>query len=554
MTEIGRADAPAPGNGPWRRCAGSKFMRAPYSRTLSDLIDELADRHGDAVAVIDRDETISFAELNRRSLCVAGALRACGIRRGDRVATLMPNRVEWLVSCFAAAYAGATLVPFSTWSTAEELAWLLADSEARILLCANRFGDREFGATTAALFSGASIPHWQHLVIVGGDAPGGTLRFADMLAAPPIDRMPPGEGPSAMDVALLLYTSGSSSRPKGVQMRHHGMIENGFNIGERQGLVAGDRVFLSVPLFWAYGGVNAMPAALTHGAALVLQERFEPRAALDLLERHACTAIYTLPGMTRALLDQPGFAPERTASLSKGLTIGTPQDVTAAVELGVENICNIYGSSETYGNCCVTWSHWPLERRAGCQGEPLPGMEMRIVDLESGRKLPPGETGAVEVRGMVTPGYAGESARLNETAFTPDGFFRMGDLGMIQADGTFAFVGRHSEMIKTGGINVSPVEIEEVLLRHPAVGEAGVVGAPDPVKGERIVAFVVPRPGATPDGAVLAAHCRRLMSSYKVPDLFVIQGSLPTTATGKLMRRDLRTLAEAALPKAAANG
>src|SRR5262249_5599219 len=160
------------------------------------------------------------------------------------------------------------------------------------------------------------------------------------------------------------YTSGSSARPKAVPLRHYGLIENGFAIGERMGLTASDRVFVAVPLFWAYGAVNALPATLTHGGTMVLQAAFEPVEALELIERHCCTATYTLPNMTAALLEAEEFGPPRVESLRTGLTLGSAAEVVRAAEgLGAERICNIYGGTETYGNCCVTPSEWPLARR-----------------------------------------------------------------------------------------------------------------------------------------------------------------------------------------------
>jgi len=349
---------------------------------------------------------------------------------------------------------------------------------------------------------------------------------------------------STADALVVLYTSDSSSRPKAVPLDHFGVIENGFNIGERQGLCPGDRVLVSVPLFWSYGAVNALPATITHGATLVLQGRFEPGEALDLIERQRCTAIYTLPAMTSALLAHPLFETSRTQSLRTGVTIGSPQDViNAAQKLGAAEICNIYGSTETYGNCCVTPHHWPLDKRASCQGPPLPGVHLRIRDADTGEVCPPGKPGLVEVRGYLTRGYAGDSARHNGEVFTADGYFKTGDLGTLAQDYAFLFAGRDSEMIKRSGINVSPAEVEEILQQHPLVGLAGVTGAAHPVKGEIIVAFVVAKPGAALHVDALLGHCRTKLSSYKIPDQVRLCESLPLTPTGKLMRRDLKALA-----------
>ncbi len=324
-------------------------------------------------------------------------------------------------------------------------------------------------------------------------------------------------------------------------LAQYGIVENGFHIGERMGLTPADRVLVAPPLFWSYGSANAMSATLTHGAALVLQSRFEPGEALALIERHRCTALYTLPAMTSALLAHPDFSLARTSSLRTGLTIGSPQDIiTAAERLGVAEICNIYGQTESYGNCCVTPHDWSLADRAACQGPPLPGVTIRIVDSDTGALCSSGEDGMIEVSGYILRSYLGASTYQNADAITEDGFFRTGDFGHLTDAGNLVFAGRTTEMVKKGGINISPAEVEDVLLRHPAVALVGVVGVPDPVQGEILAAYVVPRPGMTPTAAELIAHCKALASRYKVPDRIELRTALPVTVTGKLIRRELK--------------
>ena len=500
-------------------------MTPPFSRTLPALLDEQAFLHGDAIAVIADGREHSYTELADRAGQVAASLRANGIRRGDRVAIFLGNGIEWLEICLGALATGAVVVPISTWSKPAELEYILSDADAKILFASTTIGNENFAPTLHALRQ--RLPALQSLVIVG-ETPTDfdCLRYADLFRGASID-LPPGDGPSAADDALILYTSGSTSKPKAVRLAHYGLIENGFNIGERMGLGPTDRVFASVPLFWAYGSANALPATFSHGATLVLQDRFEPGEALSLIERHHCTAIYTLPTMTNALIQHRDFSPQRTSSLRTGLTIGTAQDVVDAANiLGVRDICNIYGSSETYGNCCITPSDWPLERRAACQGPPLPGVSLRLVDQE------------IQVRGYLMPGYGGQSAVHNAAVFTSDGWYRTGDRGQLTDDGDVVFVGRNSEMIKRAGINVSPAEVEDVLARHDGVFQAGVVGIPDAAKGEAIIAFVVAAAGVSE--ADLIAHCRRVASTYKVPDRIEFCDALPITATGKLLRQSLK--------------
>lgn len=520
-------------------------MNAPFSRTLGELLFEQAARYGDHPAIIEGERVVSYHDLLARARRVAGWMEAHGIVRGDRVGLLMNNRIEWVETFFGISMLGAVVVAFSTWSKQDELDYLFADSGIRALVTLAHFAGQDFAADVRGI--AAHTPALRDIVVLGGDPAPGWTAYATMLQADPLPApLPPGDGARARDDAIVIYTSGSSSRPKSVPLAHDGIIENGFNIGERQGYTPADRVLLPPPLFWSYGSANAMSAVLTHGATLVPMARFEPGEALDLIERHHCTALYTLPAITSALISHPAFSRDRTSSLRTGLTIGAPQDVmTAAQVLGAAEICNVYGQTESYGNCCVTWHHWPLEKRAACQGPPLPGVTIRIVDAETDTELPAGTPGLIEVRGYVMRGYIGASEAQNEAALTPDGFFRTGDMGQMSPDGTMQFIGRTTEMIKKGGINISPAEVEDVLMRHPGVALAGVCGVPDRLQGELLAAFVIPAPGSAVTPEDLVTHCKTIASRYKVPDFVVLRDTLPVTVTGKLMRRELKPMAAA---------
>jgi len=510
-------------------------MLPPYSRSLADLVFEQAERYGSHPAVIAGGRVLSYADLADRASRVAEALRQRGIGRGDRVGLLINNRAEWVEAFFGVMIAGAAVAAFSTWSTADELDWLIGDSGISLLIAVDRFADNDYAAHTQAL--AGKHPGLRETVLLSG--------FSVLTGGAPASRLDPGIGSGAADAAIYIYTSGSSSRPKSVPLTHVGIIENGFNIGQRQGYTPDDRVLLAPPLFWSYGSANAMSAALTHGATLVLQGKFDPGEAISLIEQHGCTAMYTLPAMTNAVVSHPSFAPDRVQTLRTGLTIGAPQDVlTAARVLGAYEMCNVYGQTESYGNCAVTPHDWPLEQRAACQGPPLPGVEIRIVDAD-GAVVATGEEGFIEVRGYVMHGYTGASAEQTEAVMTEDGFFRTGDMGRLLEDGAISFSGRISEMIKKGGINISPAEVEDVLMRHEGVALAGVVGVTDALQGQLLAAFVVPRAGFSLSGEALAAHCRALASRYKVPDFIEFRTELPVTVTGKLMRRELKSMAEA---------
>lgn len=524
-------------------------MRLPP--TAPALLQHLGEEFGQEEALVTGGRRWTHAELADQARQTAAGLRALGVDRSTTVGLLCTNRPEWLHTLFAAGWCGATVVCFNTWVGTWDLDFLLGHAGVDTLVTLDRFRSNRFVDSLSELvpelltaepdeWRSQRYPKLRTVVVVGQESPPGALRWADLV------ELGSGEGPvgppaaASEQAAVVLYTSGSTARPKGVPLIHRDFVENGFQIGERMGLGPLDRVWVSVPLFWSYGSANALMASLTHRSTVLLQEAFEPQEALDVLSAERATAGYFLPHITRALVGLPGFDATRLGALRTGLTIGLPDDLRLAADrLGVRGICNIYGSTETYGNCCVTPWTAPLEKRLHAQGPPLPGMEVRVVGPD-GTPVSTGEEGAIVVGGRVTPGYVGDDD-LNARSFTADGFFRTGDVGHLDDDGWLVFGARESEMIKTGGINVAPAEVEEFLSRHPDVLHVGVTGSPDPVLGERVVAFVVAREGL--DEETLRAHCLGQIASFKLPDRFVFLPSLPTTVTGKLNRRALADLA-----------
>jgi fatty-acyl-CoA synthase len=297
-----------------------------------------------------------------------------------------------------------------------------------------------------------------------------------------------------------------------------------------------------VPLFWSFGSANAFPALATHGGSIVLQESFEPGEALALLDEQRCSVYYGMANMARAMLEHPDRRRRALAAMRTGLTIGLPEDLQMTMEaVAARELCNVYGSTETYGNCAVTDAHDDRARRLAPQGRPLPGMAIRVVDPESGRPLAPGEVGEFRVKGHVTPGYY-EDAAQTRAAFDGDGYFVTGDLGLVGDDGRLRFRGRLKEMIKTAGMNVAPLEVEAVLLTHAAVKQAYVVGVPDRARGEVVVAAVELHDGAPASAEALAAFCRERLAGYKVPARFVFRTAeeFPRTPTGKVQKPRLR--------------
>jgi fatty-acyl-CoA synthase len=510
-----------------------------------------------AEAVVFRGERLSYAALRHHADATARALLALGVGRGDRVALLLPNRPEWLVAAFAAAKLGAVTVPLSTFSAPREIAWTLEQARPRVLVTVDGFRGRDYLGALAALCPelgraapGAlrceRLPELAAVVTVGPRRHDGCRPWHELagLAAEvrpaALAAAQAAVGPD--DACYVLYTSGSTALPKGVVLAHGSLVANGWAIGERQHLGPADRLWLAVPLFWSFGSANALPAILGHGGTIVLQEAFEPGEALALLDGERCSVYYGMANMARAILEHPDRPRRALAAMRTGLTIGLPEDVAMTMEaVNAPELCNVYGATETYGNCAVTDAAEPRALRLATQGRPLPGMRIDVVDPATERELPPGEVGELRVAGHVTPGYYGDPAA-TRAAFDAAGRFRTGDLGLVGEDGRLRFRGRLKELIKTGGANVSPLEVEAVLMEHPAVKQAHVVGVADRARGEVGVAAVELREGAAATAEALAAHCRERLAGYKVPARIVFRaaGEFPRTATGKVHKPSLR--------------
>ena len=528
----------------------------PTSHRLGDLLDEMAAVTPGAEALVFRDQRLDYAGLKARADIFARALLAIGVKHGDRVALLVTNRPEWLIAAFAAAKIGAITAAISTFSTLRELAWVLDNSGASVFITLESFRGRHFldalrdlcpelRQSTPGNLGSARFPYLRSIVVIGDCAPNGVFAQPQFLArSTALDMsilVAAQRKVRPEDICYILYTSGSTAAPKGVTLAHGPLIANGFDIGERMHLSAADRLWLAVPLFWSFGSANAVPAIMTHGGCIVLQESFEAGEALALIEREGCSVYYGMANMARAMRDHPDHPGWRLGRMRTGLTIGPPEDIAMSIAtLGAIELCNVYGSTETYGNCAVTDAHDPLPVRLHTQGRPLPGMTIRVVDPVTRQAQPSGEVGELAVSGYITPGYY-RAPELDAAAFGREGHFLTGDLGSIEADGFIRFRGRLKEMIKTGGINVAPREVEEVLLQHPDVVQAYVVGVSDPAKGEVVAAAVELRTGAANDTAAIVRFCRERLASYKVPTRLVFRSAdaLPRTPTGKIHKPSL---------------
>lgn len=519
-------------------------MQIPASRTAPDLLDELVARQGVRDFIVDGARRYRYADFQAEVGAHAKGLLALGLSRGDRLAILMDNRAEWLIGFFAAMSIGVETVALNCWASAPELAYQLGHAKVGVLIAAPQVRGRPLKALLSDIAARDPSIRLDPVICVSAEPPRGAVPFGSLpkrgSAISDVDFDAARGAVRPKDIACILYTSGSTATPKGVPLLHHGLIENMWRIGERMHLTPDDRLWLAVSLFWSFGCVNALFTLMTHGGTIVLQREFEAGGALELIERERCTVFYGTPNMALALWEHPDRAARDLSSLRTGATIGTPDQVRRIADLGASEICNVYGLTEAYGNSAVGDAHDPLAIRAANCGKPLDDVEIKIVDPENGAALPDGETGEILVRGFVTPGYLDDPVRTAE-AFGRNGFLKTGDLGSFDADGYLTFRGRLKEMVKTGGINVAPAEVEAVLVAHDAVEEAYVTGIPDTRLDEALAAVIVPRAGATAREAELIAHCRSRLAAYKVPRhyRFVTRGALPLTGTGKLQKNRL---------------
>jgi fatty-acyl-CoA synthase len=532
----------------------------PLSRTFGALLDEVAARDLDHPAVIDACGTLSYRDLQTESRKVARALLALGVRRGDRVAALVSNRAEWLSACFGAARIGAIFAPLNTWYRQAEIEWTLRHLDAAAVITETTFLKHDYAADLRAIMpelrhaSGGdlqaeALPALRSVVHIGERQPGAFAwqEFLELGRGVGDDALRAAErAVSPDDVLFILYTSGSTADPKAVTIAHRGAVENCFNIGERRGLTAQDRVWLGSALFYGLGAVNALPATVSHGATLVLQSHFDAGVALEAIEATRATVFYGMSNMIRAIYEHPDYHRDRIDSLIKGsASISVEERRILIVEMGVEQATQSYGLTEAYGNCTGGYVDDPLDVKLNTIGQPLPGWDLRVVDPESLKPLPTGEAGLLLLRGYTTSMYYRQPAE-TEAAFTPDGYLITGDLCSLAADGYVRYHSRLKEMLKIGGINVSPLEVEQLLLRHPAIKQAYVVGIPDAQRGEVLVAFVEAE--AVGEAAV-KGYLRERVASFKVPShvLFRSDADIPRLASGKVPRFRLREEAMAEL-------
>ncbi len=515
---------------------------------LSAILEQHTRRRPDAEALVHGDKRLTFAQLNAWANQVASALAVSGIGRGDHVALLCPNLPYFPAIYFGILKTGATVVPLNVMLKPREIAYHLRDSDAKACFCFQ--GTPELPMAEAAKAAVAVVPSCKKLIVLPSpmlppDTDPDVVQFPQFIANQPATFETLATGPE--DTAIILYTSGTTGQPKGAELTHLNMVVNGMVSAE---LCAGSAdatgrhaTAVTLPLFHATAQTAQMLAFLHLGGTLVLLPRFDPAALLAAMTAERVTHWVGVPTMYWSLLkharEQNIDVSQVAATLRLAVSGGAPMPVELMADFektfGVR-IVEGYGLSETAP--VATFNHLDRPSKPGTVGQPLFAVEVMVVD-DKDEPVETGERGEVVIRGHnVMKGYYKHPEATAEAM--RNGWFHTGDIGMFDGEGYLSIVDRKKDMILRGGFNVYPREIEEVMLTHPDVSLVAVVGVPDERLGEEVKAFVVRKPGAQVTEDALRDWCQEQFAAYKYPRIFEFRNDLPTSATGKILKRELR--------------
>lgn len=515
--------------------------------TIAGLVEESAARHRDreALCFVDGGQTLrwSYGELLSQSRLLAKALVADGVDKSTRVALLVGNRPEWVQAALGVAMAGGVLVPVNTLFEQPEIEHVLRHSDAAVVLHQERLGRHHYQDQLSTIEP--SLPFLRTRHCLGSAEYDAFLDAGAKVSDAVLDGRITQVSPE--DEALVIYTSGTTGRPKGVVHAHRAPALQSQRFVRHLHLDPSVRVWSAFPFFWTAGFCMVMGATLAAGGCLVLEEVFKPAEALSLIERERVTTAYAWPHQHAALEADPTWLSHDLSSIRQ------VEDFTA---LGRHPSVHVddswspraaYGLTETFTIVSSVPADTPPDEREGHEGRILPGNAIRIVDRGSGTLLPAGEVGEIRVKGpTLMRGYLKVPP---EEVFDVDGFFPTGDSGFVDDRGRLHWTGRTSELIKTGGANVSPVEIENELLRHPSLHSARAVGVEHPTLGQEVVVCAVAKPGEAVTEGDVKEFLRGKLASYKLPRhvLFFEEDQLVLTGNAKIKVDELRLLAQARL-------
>ena len=495
---------------------------------------EAAERFGDKTALITPGRQLSFHELNALSNRCANALVGLGVKAGDRVTLYSGNSWEWIVAYYGALKAGAVINPINVMLTPEEVGFVARDCGASVVLASHE---------KALSIEHIKDPSGVREIIAFGDEslPEGMLSFGDLLGKNP-EEFEVGDIDS-QSLSTIAYTSGTTGHPKGACLSHHSVLLNVAMTVLMHERSSSDTVVTALPCAHVYGNV-VMNGAIQTGMTLVLHPSFEEKTILESIQEHRATLFEGVPTMYMFLLNHPDLDSCDLSSLRCCTVGGQTMPVAKMVEVERRFGCpliELWGMTELAGLGTTFASSGPVKH--GSIGVALPYLQARIADTEdASRTLQTGEIGELMIKGgVVMQGYYGNEEATRET-IEPDGWLHTGDVASMDDDGCISIVDRKKDMILTAGYNIYPAELERVLAGHPDVALVAVGSIPDDEKGELAKAYIVPKANATPSAEEIIRFSRKHLAAYKVPRAVQFVSDLPKTSTGKVMRRELRTL------------
>ncbi|MBO2458682.1 FadD3 family acyl-CoA ligase [Actinomadura violacea] len=518
--------------------------------TIPAVLARAAEAFPDAEAVVDGDVRVTFAQLRDRVREASAAFAGAGVEPGDRIAIWAPNSLGWIVSVLGAMGAGATLVPLNTRYKGEEARWPLTRARVKMLFVADGFLGIDYPGMLGVDETGAypGLPDLKAVVTFNGDERPGVMSWDGFVgkAVPLAEADARTAAVRPGDVADILFTSGTTGRPKGVMCTHEQNIRTFEAWAARTGVHAGDRYLIVNPMFHSFGYKAGVIACVLMGATMVLQPVFEVAETLRIIEAERITVLPGPPTIYTSLLDAPGREGRDLSSLRLAVTGAADVPVALVRRIREElfpQVITAYGLTECSGTVSACSLDDDDETIATTCGRAIDDVEVKIVD-DDGERVPAGTDGEILVRGYnVMSGYLDDPEATAETI--RDGWLDTGDRGRLDERGNLSITGRSKEMFVVGGFNVYPAEVEDVLARHDAVAESGVVGVPDARMGEVGRAYVRLRPGRTATEEELVAHCRERLANFKVPREILFVEDLPKTASGKVRRVELKEQADA---------
>ncbi len=530
------------------------------NKTLGQVLHEKAQLMGDRqmIKYTDRDYTRTWREFDEETDLVARAFIAMGVEKGDHIAIWAGNIPQWIITLYAAAKIGAVLVTVNTAYKIFELEYLLRQSDTKVLVMDKKYRDTDYAEIVTELcptlrdyrvgeYCDAALPFLDTVITCGSEHTGmlSFERLYDIGETVPeavlIQRQTEFD---ADDVVNMQYTSGTTGFPKGVMLTHKNIINNGWFIGECMKFTSDDRLCITVPFFHCFGLVLAMMAALTHCTSIVPIEYFKAQFVMDAIQNEKCTAVHGVPTMFIAMLEHKDFAKYDFSTLRTGIMAGSPCPVKVMQqvvdEMGMREITIAYGQTEASPVCTQTTVDDSIETRVNTVGRPLPMIETKIVDPETGEEVGDNIAGEFCARGYnIMKGYY-KMPEATANAIDSDGWLHSGDLAMRDEKGYYKIVGRIKDMIIRGGENIYPKEIEEFLYTHESVSDVQVIGVPSKKYGEEIMACVILKQGAKITEEELKDFVAANMARHKVPRYIRFIDSFPLTASGKIQKYKMR--------------